>query len=53
MDLTQGLIVDAGWVFLTMWGMVLVVLGLAAFGKDLLQLVLHPAADPSVKLLHH
>jgi hypothetical protein len=53
MDLTQGLIVDAGWVFFTIWGAMLVVLSLAAFGKDLLQLVLHPAAtELDVKLLN-
>jgi hypothetical protein len=54
MEFGEGLLLDAGWVFFITWGAVIAALSLAAFGKDLLQLVLHPAAAKAdVKLLNH
>jgi hypothetical protein len=53
MEFGGRLILDAGWVFFLMWGVVLAALSYAAFGKDLLQFVLHPAATKAdVKLLN-
>ncbi len=36
MELTEVYIIDAGWVFLAGWGMVLLAFGVIAFGWDLL-----------------
>lgn len=45
MELTQAYIIDAGWIFFACWGMVLLAVGVAAFGRDLL-----PSTKPDDKL---
>jgi|HubBroStandDraft_6_1064221.scaffolds.fasta_scaffold134614_4 hypothetical protein len=37
MDMAQTFILDAGWVFLIGWGMVLAVISVITFGSDLLR----------------
>jgi hypothetical protein len=36
MDLAQAFIFDAGWIFFAAWGMVLAVVSVIAFGRDVL-----------------
>lgn len=36
MELSEVYIIDAGWIFLTAWGVILLGISLMAFGRDLL-----------------
>jgi hypothetical protein len=36
MDMAQVFIFDVGWIFFTAWGTALAVLGIIAFGRDVL-----------------
>ncbi|MGA7905787.1 MAG: hypothetical protein WCA16_00170 [Candidatus Sulfotelmatobacter sp.] len=36
MELSQAYIIDAGWIFFAGWGVVLLAISVAAFGRDLL-----------------
>lgn len=36
MDLVQVFVIYAGWLFFTVWGMVLVAVSVVAFGRDIL-----------------
>jgi hypothetical protein len=38
MELSQAYIIDAGWIFFAGWGMALLAISVAAFGRDLLAL---------------
>lgn len=36
MDVAQAFLFDAGWIFFATWGVVLIALGIVAFGRDIL-----------------
>jgi hypothetical protein len=35
MDMAQGFLFDAGWIFFAVWGMILAALGAITFRKDI------------------
>ena len=37
MEMAESLIFDAGWIFFAAWGMILTVIGLIAFGREILR----------------
>jgi hypothetical protein len=39
MDVAEGYIFSAGWVFFVGWGMILAVVGAVAFGRDIVLLL--------------
>jgi hypothetical protein len=51
MDLAQAFIFDAGWLFFAAWGLVLVLMGLIAFGHDISSLLSDDAIRTPVRKL--
>jgi hypothetical protein len=45
MELVDGFIFDAGWIFFAAWGMILAAVSAIAFGRDLLQWLSRPGAS--------
>jgi hypothetical protein len=51
MEMTETILLDAGWLFFAAWGMVLMAVSVIAFGRDLLGIELEPGA-PSQEVNH-
>jgi hypothetical protein len=51
MDLAQAFIFDAGWLFFAAWGLVLVLVSVIAFGRDISSLLGDEAISTPVRKL--
>jgi hypothetical protein len=51
MEMTETILLDAGWLFFAAWGMVLMAVSVIAFGRDLLGIEREPDA-PSQEVNH-
>lgn len=51
MEMTETILLDAGWLFFAAWGMVLMAVSVIAFGRELLGIERAPDA-PSQEVNH-